>query len=306
MNFIACSSDSPDTSPVKKRLLRPILFSAIAVLLAVCILVGALTNWFGFFGPATKLLLASGKTLFSESFTATLTLCVGSYQPDPIQIQARIDTDSKEITLAGRNADDAILRFAIYEGYLIYRTGLGKYTARDIRSDLEHFFDRTDAADWEELLKSISPSLYEQYGQSLNYNEIQPGLITLLRTLNNPQWLTDTAQMTVQRSATDTAYSFRPDAYAAATTALSCFEGIFKDSRDYTALMNGLTDSREWLAETQLSLQFVVSNGYLTQAEVSANQKDIPLSATIRFSQIGSTQIDSNELSDLLTRAATY
>lgn len=296
-----------DIAHPQKRNLRPIVISAIAIVLVIAITAGMLTNWFGFYGPATKILLAAGRTFSASSFTACIELHVGSFSPDPIQLQGQIDTNERTVTLVGRYAEDSIVRFAVYDGFLIRRTGLGRYTARDIHSELNEFFDsmeRKDDIDWAELLQTISQSIYDQYGDRLNYDEIEPGLLSLLRTCNNPKWLKSTAGLTVQRTGSDIAYCFSPDTYAAASSALSCFEGVFTEKEDYTSLTDGLADQQKALESAQLSLQFLVSGGYLTKAEISAQRNDIPLSAQISFDEIGSTQIDFEELTDLLSSAS--
>lgn len=296
-----------DISRPQKRNLRPIVISAIAIVLVIAITAGVLTNWFGFYGPATKILLAAGRTFSAPSFTACIELQVGSFSPDPIQLQGQIDTNERTVTLVGRYAEDSIVRFAVYDGFLIRRTGLGRYTARDIRSELNDFFDsieRKDDIDWAELLQSVSQSLYEQYGQKLNYDEIEPGLLSLFRTLNDSKWLKSTAGLTTQRTGSDTAYRFDPDTYAAASTALSCFEEVFTDNRDYEALASALESQQESLRAAQPSLQFLVSKGYLTLAEISASASGITLSAKMTAEKIGSTQIDIDELADLLSRAS--
>lgn len=288
----------------KKRRLRPWILSAVALLLAGTILAGCLTNWFGFYGPTTKLLLAGVKTLTASSFTANAILQVGKLERG-MELQGQINTHQREITLVGRYTGETLIRFAIYEGFLIKRTGFGKYSSTDIHAGLEQFFDRMEenrAVDWETLLQAVSESFYEEYGQRLNYGEIDPALLSLFRLSNDPKWLKYTAGLTTQRNGDNTVYSFQPNTYEVIQDAAACFAPAFQNPADHAALTSGL--SQEKLENSALSATWVVSQGYLTEVKVSAIRNDLPLSAGINFSKIGSTEIDFEELSDILARSS--
>lgn len=286
--------------PVKKKK-RPVFFIAIALLLVVTIVAGLLTNWFGFYGPITKIGLAAKKTLLAESFTACVDISLSRFSVKKLILKVQLDIESEELTVLATD-QNSIIQFAIYEGKYLERTGPGRYTATDIQDKLDRFFlqqkDKKDV-DWDNLIQTLSPELYEKLEGKIDYDALPKSLLKLYRRSNRPSWLKNTANYTMDRLDGATIYTFIPDENTFLPSCMECFQDAFPDSEVYEDFLHQVQQAEI----PEIKLECTVKNRHMTQCTLTLPIRGKNLTVDIKFSKIGSTGINRSELAECLSHA---
>lgn len=285
----------------KKTGKRSIAVRAVAVIGAVVLLlaIGWSTNWLGYYGPTTKIMLAAKKTLDKSSFTAQIQLTVGQFDPDPYTLAFSIDPGHRELimTLADSNGT---LQCAIYDGFWIQRTGsLGRYQATDISHHLDALFDHAQDLDLEELLRAIDEELYLQAREAVDFQKATEYLPALYRQWNQPKFLKEALGMTKEKENGVSCYRFRPDTRQVLTASLACFEEAFLDPDRYEDAVQALEQEG---SDHQTQICFLLSKGYLTGLDIQTQIQERAVKICLRLDQIGSTAIDTAALEDILDR----
>lgn len=296
--------NAPDPPVKPKRHTGTIIFSVISILLIIAIVAGLLTNWFGFYGPGTKILLAARNTLTADDLTMQIDASVGNFDMDTFTVKASMDIDKRALTLTV-TSENGDLILAIFEGYLIQPSS-HNYDAIDIRSNLDRIFDSIEGSketDWAKVIKAIDEGLYEQLDGVIDYDEVDRCLLSLLRKLNDTSWLEEVGGMSVEKTSSVTEYRFEPDLYRFLSGSLECFQDAFRSNGDYQDAVDGLDGYRSSLDTHDYQVDLLVDSGDLVGCGLvtTVNERDVVIS--IRFSQIGKTNIDESALERILSSA---
>lgn len=304
--------DAPE--PKKKPKTGLWILAAVAGLLVAVIIAGLCTNWFGFYGPATKIASAADKTLTAGSFTVDFNISIeseSSYsdfnQNIDGTIEVILDLKEQELTmLAESEVEDITFTIAIYDGYLITGTS-GYFSKQDISEELDIFFesyDSTKELDWEELLNSIEDDLYDEVSEVINFDKLEKCLFAYARKLNNNQWLKENAGYSSTKENGVNVHQFKPKNYKFLNASLKCFENAFIDNDDYDDLMDQLKDSKSELNSVDFELAFGIKSGKLTSIDFEMDQDDTNVKLELEFDKIGNTSTNENDLKDMLDKAS--
>lgn len=291
----------PETKPKGKRKKLPIILSVIAGILVVTLVAGLCTNWFGFYGPATKLILAAKKTLDANSFTMDTVLTVGKYTRE-YTITVTFDPNGRTLTALALD-DDGDAAFAIYQGYYIK----GR-KATDISSTLDAIYDLLDDIPdkdktWEERIRAISQELYDALDGLVNYDRINKCLIKLFRRLNSNQWLEENMGFSKHKNDDTTTYCFDPNTYRLANAAVECFQDAFSDPDAYNQITDKLKEQKSTLTGLDYEVSLGVKEKYLNLLELKMNTRTTEMALKFRFHDYGATTIDFSKLQPMVDKA---
>lgn len=278
-----------------------LVLGIIAAVLAVIVLVGVLTNWFGFYGPVTKTVLGAQKTLLKKgSFTMEYQLEDG----DEVTMYVELNPDKRHLQVYAE-VDDA--EMAIYDGYYIERyeyDGQSYYHCMDISDQLDEVFDKYEETkgkkfDIEELLESIDEDLYEEAEEYIEFDEVKKCVIKCFRKLNSNSWLKENAGFKKSSSNGVTYYKFDVDMYSSAKDLLKTMKPIFKDDDDYDMIEDGLKESKSYLRDMEIEAKVGLKWGKLVSVEVDA----MDVAFEVKFTDIGKTSINDSDMEDFLSEA---
>lgn len=267
-----------------------------AGLLVIALLAGLLTNWFGFYGPAAKVVSASKNMLEAKNFSAQVDLKAGPLSLSGT-LQVQIDTEQRILSAALINEDKKI-NLAIYQNHLIFSIGFLTY-AKDISGPLNRFFDTLEDdrdTDWAQLLQDLSPDLYEEIGDELDFSKVDGSMLRLYRKLNSERWLKKNADWCEEEQDDLTLYRFEPDTAKLLQSSLKCFKKAFRNRESYDSLMAELDET----ASVDLNIELGLKNNLLDSFRLSAKDS---IEITLNFTDIGSTSINEHDLERTLKRA---
>ena len=291
----------------RKKLFLILALSLAGILLAV-VLTGLFTNWFGLYGPATKVALAAGKMAKEENFTLDLYLMI------PIgeegleldgQLQVSIDREGEHITAYGQ-ANTPILpqpvTLGIYQGKLIY--GYAElYRSYDISSWEKSFFAEKEGEKRtlaEMLQDTLSQEAYAELEREIYVEKLEKNLFRYFRKLNSDRWLKQNMGYTRETEEGITMYRFQPDLYRFLTASIAVTEDLFRvQSRQQ--LLADLEKDRAYWEKTRVKLGFGVANDRLIYLEL-AGDGDKALNLQVSVVDLGKTQVDTDALQNLLTK----
>ena len=284
-------------SITKKKLLRIIAASAAAVCVVVCVILGisALTAK----GPFHTLATALNNTLNASSFTAEISSYRNGSPEEFYCVEAALDLKHRDIT-ALIHTDDGDTA-ALYNGYL-----LEKYSSiykEDISDQLMQVLDIFDSCsnddiDIGSILTSADPSgrTWREANEVLDLDVMNDCIKKFVKCLNDEDWLKGNADYYVAESGSNTTYCFTISARTL-TAALEIYKPAFRSQADYVEAKYDLMNINE---RTQLS--FTTDGKYLTYISVTCDDY-YPYVFIINFSQIGSTNIDVEQLAYWLSIA---
>lgn len=267
-----------------------------AGLLVIALLAGLLTNWFGFYGPAKKVISASKNTLEAKSFSVQVDLKAGSLSLSGT-LQVQIDTEQRILSAALINEEDEI-NLAIYQNHLIFSVGFLTY-AKDISGPLNRFFDMLEddqETDWAQLLQDIAPELYDEIEDDLDFDKVDSSILRLYRKLNSERWLKKNAGWSEEKKDNLTLYRFEPDTTKLLQSSLKCFKKVFRNPERYDALMKDLGEA----ATVDLNMELGLKNDLLDSFRLCANDS---VEISLNFTGIGSTSMNERDLERTLKRA---
>jgi hypothetical protein len=319
------AAPAPAAEPAHKKKKRvPValfIILGIVALIAAVVIAGFCTNWFGFYGPASKVILAANKNIKSGSFTIeteTTYEYIGEFASEgehtnKTTAYVMIDVDDRELTYYTYSKDEYGYGYeqAIYNGYSIYHrvTEIGPefYEYEDISDELDEFFDAYEAAN-ELDLEKLYDILEEQYEvmENLDSDKAIKCAVSYLRKLNNKSWLDENAGYSTDSENGAKIYTFEPKAYNFLNSSLDCFEDAFEDEEDFEELKEGLKEDRKEMNELDYSFSFGVKGGKLVSIDVEYETKYATVSTETEFKNIGSTEIDMDDMKDLLAEAKNY
>ena len=178
-------AETPVQPAKKKSHLGLWILTAVVCVLAIAVVAGMCTNWFGYYGPGTKIITAANNTLTAGSFTTDFTM-LSEYSDDFDSsysysnelngtMEMILDPEKRELMMyAEVEGKDATAVMAIYDGYYIVGSD-GQYYSQDISDSLDEFFDAYESSkemDWEELLNSINDDLYDEVSETINFQTL--------------------------------------------------------------------------------------------------------------------------------------
>ena len=312
----------PAPEPKPKKPVGLIIAACIAAVLTVVVVLGLCTNWFGFYGPGTRIATAAKNTFEKGNFTVELTIEYGyqglsseNYVMD-MTIQVDLDMKKQELMLYGETTQDLgsgdyISYIAIIDGYSIsgYKySGQEYYTKTDISEDLEEFFEAyedTKDTDWDDLFDLIEENTGEDLEDIIDLKAFKKCLRAYSRSLNSNKWLKENAGFSTHTSNGVRYYEFEPDLYKFSKASLELFEDAFQDEDDYEDSMEAIKDSRSTLNDTDLELLFGIKRSKLVEIEIKyeTESNGINIAYEMEFTHIGSTDIDVSTLEEMLSKA---
>ena len=280
---------------------------AVAALLFI-LLLGAITNWFGLSGPATKIASATMKTFGAKSLTADFVFEIdGDEMAGTAQI--RMNPRKRELTAyieMDLYGDDVVI--AIYDDYLIFDDDYGCYK-QSISRELEDFFDAyeegtTGKFSWEDTLDEINEDAYDEASDYIDFEILEKCLRTYVKSLNNKKWLKENAGYSTDREKGVKLHVFDCDVVSFINESVDFFEDAFRDEDDFDELCE-VIDEIDYYGDVDINLQFGVKGGKLVKlvAETDTRNDDALFSLEVNFSKIGSTRIDTDMLAELLDDA---
>ena len=300
--------------PKKKPKIGLWILAAVASLLVIAVISGLCTNWFGFYGPATKIASAANKTLTAGSFTVDLNMSIESEtdygdisQEVEGKLEVVLDLKEQDLTMFAEieAADNLTATMAIYDDYLIMGTS-GHFSKQDISEELDTFFENynsTKELNWEELLNSIQDDLYDEVSDVINFDKLEKCLSAYVRKLNNNKWLKENAGYSYTKENGISLYQFKPKNYKFLNASLNCFEDAFIDEDDYEDLVDQLKDSKRALNNVDYDLVLGIKSGKLESFDFEMDQDSTNVKLELEFDKIGETSIDESTLKDMLDKA---
>lgn len=309
----------PPITSKKKKSKSPlglIIAAGVAGVLVVTIIIGLLTNWFGLYGPVSRIAVAANNTINKGNFTIEVTM-----DNDGTEVEATfhvdIDVKKRDLTLLfeteGKDGWTGLTYtsyLAIYDGYAIngqvYEDGREEYRKQDISDTLEKVFDAYEDAkdmDLDQLLETLEDEADIDLSDYLNIKAFKKCVKAYGRKLNNNKWLKENAGYTKTKRNGVTLYEFEPNNYKFIRASLECFETAFDDEDDYEDIMDSLKDSKSSINATDLELSFGVKGNKLVELSVQVETKYTTMEAKMEITNIGSTSIDEDFLEDMLDKA---
>lgn len=264
----------------------------VAVLLVFCTLALVLTNCFGLSSPATQIGRALQNTLNKENFTLLITTTVNDTTTTSA-CQVSIDHERRDLTLICTNADQKI-RFAICDGYILYRGLLGYYSL-DISEKIHQFFvtlENTGDLDLDMLL----PDNVDTY-------KAEQAFGTLYIRANNCFWLRRHAGYSQDRQNGTTVHRFAPDYDDLSWAILKEFKNAFHTPEDHSEALQQLRGSFEQWKEQELSVSVGIKDGHIVSFSYSTQTRKGTKTVNAELTQLGSTHIDTAAARELLSSA---
>lgn len=297
---IATANAASVTPKKKKRPIGKIVLGSIAAVLVVVIVAGLCTNWFGYYGPFTRIGLAAKNTLKTGNFT------IEASNDNGTEALMQIDIDYKNRTLtyfqesertSDYNGEKYTYYTAIYEGYsisgFIYDNGEVFLYKHDISDQLEDFFDDYEDAgdmDWDDLFEFLDDATDEDLDDYLNEDQFEKCAKSYFRKLNNNKWLKENAGYSKTKKNGVTYFNFEPKPYTFLRSSLECFETAFEDDDDYDDAMDSLKDNRHDLNDYEFEISIGIKGNKLAEIVFENDEDEI----TMEFVDIDNTYIDEN------------
>ena len=299
----------PSKKKISAKLLSLIIGGGLAAMLIITVIIGLCSNWFGLYGPGTKIAAATNKTLKAGSFTIETKVEDGGDELE-FTLYVVADMDKRELTIYGI-ADDADDQYelAIYDGYYInhtvYASGREYYDYYSIEDELDDFFEAYESTkdmDLEELFDMLDDETDGEASEILDPKATVKCTKKLTRKFNSNKWLKDNAGFSTSKENGVKLYKFSPKTYTLLNASLECYENAFVDEDDYEDMMDGLKDSKKYINEIDVDLTLGTKGGKLVFCEVKSDD----FSVEMEFTHIGSTTIDEDDLEDLLREAKEH
>lgn len=290
------------TAPEKtkgKGLKLGLLLGSIGLVLVVAIVILCVMLMFG--GPVTDIAMAYSDLLEGGNFTVEMEI-----DGEEATLMVDMDPDRRELTLCGLT--DGEIEFVLLDGYAINKSYDGTFYAEDISDELDDFFDEyedfeLEEIDWEELLDEIDRGLYDEASEYIDFDVLNNCLTAYYKTINDEKWLEKNAGFSEKEKRGVTYYVFDLDIYDFASASLAEFEDAFVDPDDYEEIEEALEELESDMDRVDLELSFGLDGGDPVSLEFKGDAQGDEVSFCIEFTDIGETEIDMDELEDILDDA---
>lgn len=218
------------------------------------------------------------------------------------EFQYDIDWKERDIMVYGtlKNSGNKVT-FGIYDGYMFTED----YVI-DISDELDEMFEACEDAqeqDLDELMEQLEDMLGISLEDYIDLDELPGCLKAYGKKLNSESWLKEYAGFTQEKKNGTTYYCFEPKTYDFLSGSLPLFESAFEDPDDYEDAMDSLKDAKSELNDMDVELTLGVKSGYLSEFLLEMEIDGISVSYEIELSNIGKTEIDVDELEDMLDDA---
>ena len=292
----------------KKKYVAWAVIAIIAVVAAVAIIIGTSVK-----GPAYDLYKAAKKTLGKESFTIEFEYDDGENIESILQVQ--YDLKERELMLyceeQDEDEDGRRGYFAIYDEQYIYGAeysdGDSYCYSYDISDELDEMFDAYEASqskdfDWDNVIDII-----EETGIDIDKGEFEKCALSYVKLLNNKSWLKENLGYSKSKQKGVSIYSFEPDVYQFLNDLLKKMEPAFDDEDVYDDIKDELRDNKSDFKDVDITFSIGIKSGYIVSGELCGEyDADDEVEIVFEVKDIGKTEIDVDELEDLLDEAEEY
>lgn len=306
----------------RKKPIGLIVAACVAAALTVVVILGFCTNWFGFYGPATRIALAAKNTGKAGNFTVVMNTKMEGVASDSISntenqtiIQVDIDPNNRKLLLYGKSEQKYLgqtltIYIGIIDGNLITGTVLGRfqnYQKEDISEELDEFFDTYDdpkQIDWAELFDIIKENTKIDPNEYIDVDIFEECILAYFRKLNSNSWLKENAGYSTFRENGMRYYKFQPDLYEFSRASLECFETAFQDTDDYDDVVDSLKDSKTPLSDKDTEILIGIEGNQLKELDLIFDADAMKIDCDMKFRDMGTTEIPEYLLEDLLLKAS--
>lgn len=289
--------------------------ASIAAVLAIVLIIGFATNWFGATGPAVQVASAVKNTLTAKNFSVDFEYTYNAYREYSNEARGTayvaFNPEDRELTVyADLIIDGESGVFAIYDGYYIIDAN-HECWGEDISDYLDDLFDGYEEGmekdgTWEELFDTLFPHAPRDV---IDFTILDDCITEYVKNLNNKKWLEENAGYSVKKNNGVTQYCLSPDVYDFLKASVVQFEDAFVESSDYDDLYEELRDLRSGSKYTDTEVVFGVKSGKLTEFsfDISGPYEGLTYGDEVHietnFYDIGKTEFDIDELEDMLAEA---
>ena len=231
-----------------KSKIKYILLIAILLILISFVIAGFLTDWFGLYGPVSKIAIAGAKTFGAQNFSANFKVDTGKfYAEGTLQLSIYSDNEIVEANIELVSGKTTYIA-AIYDRKLIYGTKNHLF-AKDIQPQIESYFEKQknstvkirsidDAIDliFDLIPADLQDLINEKY---LNLNTLKDLLPDFLfKKLNRTSWLKEHVGYTSYKVEGVKYYTFCNNRGALLEEVLTHFEKAFVSDSFFNKLPN--------------------------------------------------------------------
>lgn len=279
----------------------------VAVLL-IALVVGLATDWFGLYGPLTKIALGAKNLADGKSATATFSASAsGDIQIDGA-LQWRWDPEQRELAADLQfRLNDQDYRYGIVDKCVVFRNDRGKAKCVDISKELDQFFDAMEGeSDLDESLEELLETVFKAAGihKQIDSAEAVKCLKSGFFRWNRTDWLEDNAGYTLKKKDDIAVHCLEPKTGKLLLELVQQFEPAFNRRSDYLDVASGLRELRTQLNEDySVSLALGLRKGTLVLLDGNVDWKGTAVSFQIRFDNIGTTKVDTASLREIKNEA---
>ena len=286
--------------PMKKGARIAILVSVCVV--AIALLVGFLTNWFGLTAPVPKIIRAAAKTINADSFTVKVTEKY-TYESDgeikesadKTEYKIVVDEDDEKITAVMEDEDGKSL---YYKGkvYRYHKDGdWASIHEENIDKDFFEFRDKLGNGkkiDYEDIIKDLDLSDY------VDSDEVEAFVKDAMREFfNNRKWMKNTMGYKKQGKE----MTFSPDLEKMCEDFAEFIDDsdVIKDDDDRDSVVELLEEAAETADEEapEVDISVTLKRGYLETIEIKVRyDEDDTDTIKFEFSDINKTEISDSEI----------
>lgn len=296
-----------------KRTHHYILWAAILLIFLAFFITGFTTDWFGLYGPVTKISIAGANTFTSQNFTSDFKMSNEKFYIEGT-LQLSIDPECKRIEayLEAVSGNTTYIA-AIFDSKLLY--GTQKHLiAKDIEPQLESYFQRSNNKstkirsidDALELLFNIIPEDVQQKISESYFNlDTSKDLLKsfLFTKLNRTSWLKKHAAYKTYKIDGIRYHTFRTGKGMLLHEALEHFKSAFVNEILYNRLCESAQAMQDSASATETLI--AIDGEFLRKYETITRSTNKTSYITIEFHSVGTTNIDREQLRELLQKANT-
>ena len=258
-------------------------------------------------GPMVTATNAVQNTFQQRNFTAEISVNQGDQRIDGI---AYVDIDAeREILhlLMEVKVKNLNVTLAVYDEYLIL-SSFGFYQCVDISEKLDEFFDTYEELssaepDLEDILDDISIFAYDEIAKYIDSHKLNQCMKAYARQLNNPRWLEKNAGYSTRIENGVEMYILEPDMAVFLSASAPYFQDALKNPEDFTKIMEIWEKNGKLSDKMDMYAAFGVKDGYLISIESATAIDSKQTGIKVCFSDIGTTELDPDELKDMLEKA---
>lgn len=309
---------APEPSPEKpkkgKGLKTALVFGCMTLILAAAVFV--LWRCFGADGdssaaPVDSIADAFRNTFISESYTMEYTMETDGVESRQFS-QLMMDLEKREMIRYNEiTSGGTSFISAMYDGYAITGMSGGPYYAYEAGDDPGEIFELCETLgddDFSLISYMEDEGLFEELEKAvdvdLDAEALSSCLETYLDQLNDEAWLEEYAGFRMDEEDGVDLYCFDVDLYTFVCESIKEFKDSFVDEAEYEKVLKQLEELEEKLKGAELELIFGIDGEHLVRMEVFGRKDGAKeLDIEIKISNIGTTEIDTEMLAEMLAEA---